>query len=81
MSYRGITLISVVYKIYYDVIRERVTDWLEENNIIHEEQNGSGSIVVVSIICILFHPLLKTEICIKKTHLHVLLMPRGHSIV
>ena len=31
MSYRGITLISVVCKVYCDVIRKRLTDWLEEN--------------------------------------------------
>ena len=40
MSYRGITLISVVCKIYCDVIRKRLTEWLESNNIIHDEQNG-----------------------------------------
>jgi hypothetical protein len=40
MSYRGITLISVVCKVYCDVIRKRLTDWLEANGIIREEQNG-----------------------------------------
>ena len=40
LSYRGITLLSVICKIYCDIIRERLTNFLEKECIIKEEQNG-----------------------------------------
>ena len=40
LNYRGITLISVPSKIYCYVLNTRLSAWLDENNIICDEQNG-----------------------------------------
>ncbi|XP_053391650.1 uncharacterized protein LOC128554398 [Mercenaria mercenaria] len=40
LSYRGITLTSVVYKIYCNILNRRLSAWEDENNILHDEQNG-----------------------------------------
>ena len=40
LSYRGISLLSVPYKIYADILNQRLTKWLEENKLLVEEQNG-----------------------------------------
>jgi len=40
LNYRGITLISVPCKIYCYVLNRRLSAWLEENNILCDEQNG-----------------------------------------
>jgi hypothetical protein len=40
MKYRGITLLSVLGKIYISVLNERVTTWVETNHILVEEQAG-----------------------------------------
>ena len=40
MNYRGISLISCVGKIYSSILNCRVSAFLEENNILVEEQNG-----------------------------------------
>jgi hypothetical protein len=39
-KYRGITLLSVLGKIYVSVLNERVTAWVEGNEILVEEQAG-----------------------------------------
>ena len=40
LSYRGISLLPVPYKIYADILNQRLTKWLEENKLLVEEQNG-----------------------------------------
>ena len=39
-NYRGITLLSVVGKLYTSILNNRVSRWLEKNNKIVEEQGG-----------------------------------------
>jgi hypothetical protein len=39
-NYRGITLLSIVGKVYGQVINERLTKWCEANKILVEEQGG-----------------------------------------
>ena len=39
-NYRGITLLSIVGKVYGQVINERLMKWCEENKILVEEQGG-----------------------------------------
>ena len=43
LKYRGITLLSVVGKLYTAILNERLTDWVETKGILAEEQAGSGS--------------------------------------
>jgi len=40
LKYRGITLLSVLGKVYVSVLTERVTTWAEKNCILAEEQAG-----------------------------------------
>ena len=40
LNYRGITISSIPGKIYASVLNNRLTKWLEENNILSESQNG-----------------------------------------
>ena len=40
LSYRGISLAPCAYKLYCHILNERLVFWLEENDIIHDEQNG-----------------------------------------
>ena len=40
MKYRGITLLSVLGKLYAAVLNERVTEWIESRGILVEEQAG-----------------------------------------
>ncbi|XP_033730266.1 uncharacterized protein LOC117319595, partial [Pecten maximus] len=40
LSYRGITLLSVPCKVYCNILNRRLSSWLEENNILHDAQNG-----------------------------------------
>ena len=39
-NYRGISLLSIVGKIYAAVLQERLSKWCEKNGIIVEEQGG-----------------------------------------
>ena len=40
LNYRGISLLSTVYKLYSSVLNKRLTDYLELNNVLVDEQNG-----------------------------------------
>lgn len=40
LGYRGIALISIPCKIYAHVLNQRLITWLEENQLLAEEQNG-----------------------------------------
>jgi hypothetical protein len=40
MSYRGITLTSVAYKVYCSVLNRRLTNWAEDHSVITDHQNG-----------------------------------------
>ena len=40
LNYRPITLLSVPCKIYTDILNRRLTQWLENNNILYDGQNG-----------------------------------------
>ncbi|CAG2220663.1 unnamed protein product [Mytilus edulis] len=40
LSYRGITLAPCAYKLYCSVLNNRLTEWLDEREVINDEQNG-----------------------------------------
>lgn len=40
LQYRGISLAPVTYKMYCNILNSRLTNWEEENNILHDAQNG-----------------------------------------
>ena len=40
LSYRGIALAPASYKLFCGLINNRLTKWVEENNILADEQNG-----------------------------------------
>ena len=39
-KYRGITLLSVLGKTYTSILNERLSNWVEQNNVLVEEQAG-----------------------------------------
>ena len=43
MNYRGISLLSCISKLYSSIMNKRITQYLEENDILAEEQNGFRS--------------------------------------
>ena len=40
LSYRGITLAPSSYKLYCSVLNKRLCAWEEDNNVLHDIQNG-----------------------------------------
>jgi hypothetical protein len=40
LSYRGITLTPAIYKLYCSVLNARLSGWVENENILEDEQNG-----------------------------------------
>jgi hypothetical protein len=40
LSYRGITLLSVVGKVYTTILNQRLSNWAEKHNVLAEEQGG-----------------------------------------
>lgn len=40
MSYRGISLACTTYKIYCNILNDRLSSWVEDNGILADEQNG-----------------------------------------
>ncbi len=40
LNYRGISLLSCVYKLYSAILNNRLAIFFEENDILHDEQNG-----------------------------------------
>ena len=40
LSYRGITLAPVIYKIYCTILNKRLSQWEKQNEILHGAQNG-----------------------------------------
>ncbi len=40
LNYRGITMTSAVYKLYCSILCHRLTNWIEDNDILCDEQNG-----------------------------------------
>ena len=40
MSYRGLTLLSIPCKVYMSILNSRLCKWLEDNDILVDEQNG-----------------------------------------
>ncbi len=40
LSYRGLSILSCIYKLYSSTLNNRVLTYLENNEILHEEQNG-----------------------------------------
>ena len=40
LTYRGIAITPVVYKVYCSLLNDRITTWSESNNLIFEGQNG-----------------------------------------
>ncbi len=43
LNYRGLSILSCVYKIYTAVLNNRIVDFLEVNDLLHDEQNGFRS--------------------------------------
>ena len=82
LSYRGITLLSVICKIYCDIIRERLTNFLEKECIIKEEQNGfRKKRSCLDHLYSLYSIIENRKLCKKKTLLFALLMRKKLLIV
>ncbi len=43
LNYRGLSILSCVYKIYTAILNSRILLYLEENDLLHDEQNGFRS--------------------------------------
>ncbi len=43
LNYRGISLLSCIYKVYSSILNERLVNHLDNNQILHDEQNGFRS--------------------------------------
>ena len=43
LQYRGISLLSIPYKVFAKILNHRLSQWLEDKNIMSEEQNGLRS--------------------------------------
>ncbi len=43
LNYRGLSILSCVYKIYTAILNNRILSYLEENDLLHDEQNGFRS--------------------------------------
>jgi len=50
LKYRGITLLSVLGKLYTFILNDRVTKWIESKGILVEEQAGFNSVTYVCFI-------------------------------
>ncbi len=40
LNYRGVSLLSTVYKLFSNILNSRLSQYLEDENILEEEQNG-----------------------------------------
>ena len=40
LQYRGISLLSIPYKVFSKILNQRLSEWLEDKSILVEEQNG-----------------------------------------
>ena len=40
LSYRGITLAPATYKLYCSILNERLSKWINRNDVLVDEQNG-----------------------------------------
>ena len=43
LNYRGLSILSCIYKVYSAVLNNRVLQFFEDNNLLHDEQNGFRS--------------------------------------
>ena len=42
LNYRGITVLSIVVKVYAQIINDRMARWSEKHKVLAEEQGDSG---------------------------------------
>ncbi|XP_053391507.1 uncharacterized protein LOC128554275 [Mercenaria mercenaria] len=65
MAYRGITLAPAMYKLYCSVLNDRLCKWLENNDLLCDEQNGfrkeRGTIDQVSTLTSIIESRLKSK--------------------
>ena len=80
LSYRGITLISIPCKINADILNIRLSNWIEENGFLVEEQNGfRRNRSCMEHIYTLYSVINKRKLS-KLSITHALLTPRRHLI-